>query len=89
MKQMKKKKIEGCDDRRFRFFWNGVAVDRLRNFPPCSDSSRMMERLIRHVFSSFFMFSPFYHSSVHLLWRLRNHEMGAANCRPKTTRVIT
>jgi hypothetical protein len=59
MKQMKKKKIEECDDRRFYFLWTGVANDRLRNFPSCFGSSRMKKRLFRHVFASFLCSPPF------------------------------
>jgi hypothetical protein len=62
MKLMKKKKIEGCDDRRF-YFWGGggagVANDGLRNFPSYFGSSRMKKLLVRHVFASFLCSPPF------------------------------
>jgi hypothetical protein len=55
MKEMKKKKIEVCDDGCFSFFWTGVANDRLRNFPSCFCSSRMKKRLVTNVFASFYV----------------------------------
>lgn len=70
MKQMKKKKIEGCDDRRFYFFWIGVANDRLRNFPSCFVSSRMKKHLVGHVLGSILCSTPFitHQSTFHGDW---------------------